>query len=53
MTQKPQSLSSRGFGKLALCGNHNPMDQELSVKAIAHGPDLCRVKGREMASEGP
>lgn len=47
MTQKPRSLSSRGLGKLGLCGI-----QELSVKAIDHGPDLCRVKGRTMALGG-
>lgn len=53
MTRKPQSLSSRGLGKLGLYGSHNPNDQELSMKAIDYGLDFCRVKGKEMALEGP
>lgn len=28
------------------------MDQELSVNVMAHGLDLCRVKGKEMAMGG-
>ena len=49
VTQKPQSLLSMGLRQLGSYGSNNRVDQELTVEALDHSLDLCRVKGRETA----